>query len=409
MTPESKTLKQIKNVQWLALSDYRHEWHMSVCFILALASVLAPLMVLFGLKFGIVSSMIDELVNDPSNREIRVVGSGHYDANWFATMRQRDDVAFIMPRTRLIAGTVDLSNPAAGRIISAELIPSGDGDPVLDGLGKQIRELETAVVSAAAARKLHLQTGDTINASLTRQYRGKRERVQHALKIVAIAPEAAFSRDGVFVSLEMLKASEAYRDGRAVPALNWPGDEAASGNHAAAQEYPLFRLYANELDDVATLRDLLSEQGIEVRTEAAQIEVVQRTDRNLSVIFWIIALVGLFGFGLSLGASLWANIERKNRELSVLRLVGFRSLDIIWFPLFQSLLTGFFGWALAAGLYFGIENAINLLFTDRTICLLLPQHYLSALGLTLLCAVFAALLGGLRAAKVQPSDGLREA
>ena len=30
------------------------------------------------------------------------------------------------------------------------------------------------------------------------------------------------------------------------------------------------------------------------------------------------------GYSLSLGASLWANTDRKRRELSVLRLLGFR-------------------------------------------------------------------------------------
>ena len=46
----------------LASRDYVHEWLMSVCFVLALAAVLGPMMVLFGLKFGIVGAMVDQLV-----------------------------------------------------------------------------------------------------------------------------------------------------------------------------------------------------------------------------------------------------------------------------------------------------------------------------------------------------------
>ncbi|HEU4616890.1 MAG TPA: hypothetical protein VFV10_02575, partial [Gammaproteobacteria bacterium] len=37
----------------LALDDYRHEWVLSTCAVLSLAAVLIPLMVLFGLKYGI--------------------------------------------------------------------------------------------------------------------------------------------------------------------------------------------------------------------------------------------------------------------------------------------------------------------------------------------------------------------
>ena len=54
----------------LATRDYFHEWQMSGCFVLALAAVLGPMLVLFGLKFGIVGAMVDQLIEDPHNREI---------------------------------------------------------------------------------------------------------------------------------------------------------------------------------------------------------------------------------------------------------------------------------------------------------------------------------------------------
>ena len=66
----------------LASRDYLHEWQMSFCFVLALAAVLGPMMVLFGLKFGIVGAMVDQLIEDPRNREIRPVSSGRYDHAW---------------------------------------------------------------------------------------------------------------------------------------------------------------------------------------------------------------------------------------------------------------------------------------------------------------------------------------
>ena len=42
-------MAQIGNIIRLSFRDYSHEWRMSGCFILALASVLAPMMILFGL------------------------------------------------------------------------------------------------------------------------------------------------------------------------------------------------------------------------------------------------------------------------------------------------------------------------------------------------------------------------
>ena len=63
----------------LASRDYLHEGLMSSCFVLALAAVLGPMMVLFGLKFGIVGAMVDQLIENPLNREVRPVGSGYFD------------------------------------------------------------------------------------------------------------------------------------------------------------------------------------------------------------------------------------------------------------------------------------------------------------------------------------------
>ncbi|MGB0712752.1 MAG: ABC transporter permease [Gammaproteobacteria bacterium] len=394
----------ISNVRHLALSDYKHEWRMSACFVLALAAVLAPMMVLFGLKFGIVTSMVDQLVQDPRNREIRAIGSGHFDKAWFDALNAREEVAFAIPKTRAIAATMDLFSEKAGRIVPTELIPSAPGDPLIEDLDRHPEGYSTLILSQDAARKLEVDVGDRVDASIARRFDGKRERVHVNLTVAGIASAAAFGRDGAFVSLDMLNAAEDFRDGREVPVLNWSGDEPRGED----RHYPGYRLFAHSIYDVASLRDALEAQGLEVRTRAADIEVVQSIDRNLTIIFWIIAAVGLAGFSLSLGASLWANVDRKTRELSVLRLVGFRTSHIVWFPLYQGVFTGILGWALAAGLYFGIETSINTLFPDQAICVLLPEHYAGALGITLLSAIVSAFLGGWRAAGIEPSDGLRE-
>ena len=54
--------------------------------IATLVAVIAPLLLLLGLKHGVVSSMQDELARDPRNLEIRMLSSGSYDRrgwmNW---------------------------------------------------------------------------------------------------------------------------------------------------------------------------------------------------------------------------------------------------------------------------------------------------------------------------------------
>jgi len=392
----------------LATRDYLHEWQMSLCFVLGLAAVLGPMMVLFGLKFGIVGSMMAGLIEDPGNREIRPVGSGRYEEAWLESVRARPDVAFLVPRTRSISATIELSSRHSSRIVSVELIASGEGDPLLapdeplpSGLGR-------VVVSRSAADKLGIKAGDTLDGSLMRRYRGQQERVHLDLTVAAVAPPQAFSRDGAFVSVRLLEALEDFRDGRAVPDLGWGGAPANT-----ARSYAGFRLYARSIDDVAALSDAFAEIGVDVHTQVAGIEVVKRMDRNLTAIYWAIAVIGLVGFSLSLGANLWANVDRKRKQLSVLRLVGFRTWDIVWFPMVQALYTAILGWALAVCLTLATAMVINGMMAGQvdpgqTVCLLLPLHYGIALALTCAAAVFAAGLAGLRSARVEPSEGLRE-
>nr|VFK53573.1 MAG: putative ABC transport system permease protein [Candidatus Kentron sp. TUN]VFK55031.1 MAG: putative ABC transport system permease protein [Candidatus Kentron sp. TUN] len=396
------------HILWLAFRDYAHEWVMSGCFILALAAVLAPMMVLFGLKFGIVGTMIEQLVEEPRNREIRPVGSGHYDMAWFQSMAEQLTVGFVIPRTRSIAATIQLKSDTAPRIVPVELVPTAEGEPLL-ATGQPIpKTLTEIVLSSAAARKLNVKVGDVIDGSLMRRFQGQRERVHMDLTVVAIARPAAFPRDGGFVSLGLVTAIENFRDGRMVAELGWSGDFPPT-----ARTFPGFRLFARTIDDVTTLRNALITQGIEVRTRAVDIETVQTMDRNFSAVFWIIAIIGFVGFSFSLGASLLANVERKRRDLSVLRLVGFHTGDIIWFPVLQAFFTALLGWILASTIYIGVEQTINHMLMPQLqpgqiICQLLLEHYLIAAGITIVAAVSAAALGGYHSARIEPSEGLRE-
>lgn len=390
-----------------ATRDYLHEWQVSFCFVIALAAVLGPMMVLFGLKFGIVGSMVEQLVEDPRNREIRPVSSGRYDHGWLATVRSRPDVAFLVPRTRSIAATIELASEHAPHNVRAELIPSAEGDPTLPP--GQIPEGATRIVlSESTARKLQVQAGDSVDGSIARQFRNQKERVHIPLTVKAVAPAQAFSRDGAFVSVTLLEDLEDFRDGHAVPRMGWSGDQ-ASGVRA----YPGFRLYARSIYDVAGLVDAFSDLGVNVHTHAADIERVQHMNRNLTAIYWAIAVIGLLGFSVSLAANLWANVDRKRKELSVLRLVGFRTLDIAWFPMVQALYTAVLGWALATGLYQTVAWTINEMMASQleeqqSICRLLPQHYVIALAITCAAAVSAAGLAGVRSARIEPSESLRD-
>jgi putative ABC transport system permease protein len=375
---------------------------------LALATVLGPLLILFGLKFGLVGNMISQLVDEPRNREILPVNSGHYDLAWFSKIHKRPDIDFIVPRKRNLAANIQLKSKSSKKILDVELIPTAKNDPLLPDVADPPADIHSIILSTSAANKLAVQKGDVIDGSISRQIEGKFQRVHLELKVQAIASSGAFYRDGAFSLVALLEALEHYRDGYAVPEFDWPGKKQKSGGY-----YTGFRLFAKTIYDVEPIKKWLNKQGIDVRTRAHEIEVVKRIDINLTIIYWAIALTSLIGYELSLGASLWANIDRKYKELCILRLMGFRSIEIILFPVIQGLITAVLGWVLAIVIFHLTEFTLSSLMADQLdmgqqVCRLLPRHYIMALVLTCSSAMIAALLAGAKATKSEPMDGLRE-
>jgi len=408
LEPEKR--HHLKLIAELAARDYRHDWIMSACYVLALAAVLMPLLVLFGLKFGIINNLLEPIKQDPRYREIVPIGSGNYATDWFESMAGRSDIVFIVPKTRAIAATMKIRVPDSeiGRIIDVEMIPSAEGDPAMGSHLPGISEPDQVILSASAADRLGASEGTRIEGIVSRVKNDLQETELIPLTVLGVAPYGAFSRNGLFVSTSLLTAVEDFRDGRSLSGTSMVSKQTGSGDRVFAG----FRMFAKELSDVEVLRSDLARQGIEVRTKSADIELVRSLDTNLSIVYWVIALVSVAGFCFSFGASLWANIDRKKGEFSVLRMVGFHTHGIVWFPLLQAMITAVLGWLLASVAYFTVQIALNAMFMDnlgagKSVCRLLPSHLLLALLLTLIAATTAAVLGGARVARMDPSSGLR--
>lgn len=391
----------------LAWQDYRNDARLSACSVLALVAVIAPLLVLFGLKFGLVGSLTERLQRDPTVREIVPLGGGRFRADFIHELAQRPDVAFAIARTRQIAATAELLLPARGRAVTVEMLPTAAGDPLLQQVAPP-QGLQQVVLSFTAAEKLGAAAGDELQASFSRQQAGHLQWRQTRLQVAAVLPLAAFERDGLFASLALLEAVEDYRDGRGVPALGWPGDAAGSD---AQRVYPAFRLYAKELADVEPLRAYFAERKWLVSTQAAQIAQVQALSRNLDLVFWIITSLAVAGAVAAVAAGAVAAVQRKQRELAVLRLLGFGTAALLLFVVLQALYSGVLAAAVAGGLYLLAEQGLNRIFTQvpgEYASHLLPMHYFVALSAVLLASTAAAALGGWRVTRIDASQGIRD-
>ena len=385
----------------LAWQDYRNDGWLSACSVLALVAVIAPLLVLFGLKFGLVSSLTERLETDPASREIIPLGGGRFSAAFIAQLGERSDVAFAVPRTRQIAATVQVGT------LTLEMLPTAAGDPLLAGLPLP-HGLDQIVLSHTAAEKLAARPGDWLETRFARQVAGRVEAQRTRLQVLAVLPLEAFAREGLFADQALLEAAEDYRDGRAVPALSWAGDAASVSEQRI---YPAFRLYARSLSDVEPLRVYFAGQNLLVSTQAHTIAQVQSLSRNLSIVFWIIAGLALAGAFAAIFAGTLAAVARKHRELSVLRLLGFSTAALLLFVLLQALYSAGFAAVLSVGLYGLAEAALNKLFVQvpgEYASHLLARHYGLALVAVLGVSAVAAACGGWRVARIQASEGIRD-
>ncbi len=384
----------------LAWQDYRNDAWLSACSVLALVAVIAPLLVLFGLKFGLVSSLTERLQTDPATREIIPLGGGRFSSAVIEQLGQRSDVAFAIPRTRQIAATAQV-----GALV-LEMLPTAPGDPLLGNLPVP-KGLDQIVLSHTAAEKLAARPGDLLETRFARQVAGRVEEQRTRVQVLAVLPLEAFARDGLFADLGLLEAAEDYRDGRAVPALGWEGETGVSEQRV----YPAFRLYARSLGDVEPLRVYFAAQNLLVSTQANTIAQVQSLSRNLSIVFWIIAGLALAGAFAAIFAGALAAVARKRRELSVLRLLGFSTGALLLFVVMQALYSAGFAAVLSAGLYGLAEAGLNHLFAQvpgEYASHLLARHYALALVAVLGVSAVAAACGGWRVARIQASEGIRD-
>lgn len=393
----------------LALSDLWHDRKVSLCVAASLMAVIAPLLLLFGLKHGVVSQLQDELLSDPRNLEIRLLSSGSYDSAWLTQLQQRPETGFAIGQPRSLNTQADLLGDNRRFVENAEIIPSQAGDPLLNTplsalSGKQV------ILSARAAERLALQPGDSLRLRVTRRLDGVNERGEQVLEVVAVLEPARFGRPAAFVAPELLMGLEHFRDGYQTPALGAHNGKSAED---LVPGYARARLYARDIDSVAPLERWLNGQHIETTSRLAEIDAVKAINHVLGVIFGVIAGASLVGCIASLVGAFLANIDRKRRSLALLRLLGFQRGAVAGYLVLQALFLG------SAGYFGGLAcyGVGSLLFnrllgssqaTGSFACDITFWHGLVALFLALLVAALVALIGALRAISIEPAESLRE-
>lgn len=401
--------KRLALLARLSLADLWHDRNVSLCMAASLVAVIAPLLLLFGLKHGVVSQLQQELLSDPRNLEVKMLSSGHFDQAWLQRLQDRPEVGFAIGQTRSLNTQADLLG-AHGRFAdNVEVIPTRAGDPLL---ATDLSELapDQVILSERAAERLDAKAGDTLRLRVARRLNEVNERGERTLQVRAIVSSVRFARPAAFVSPELLMELEHYRDGYLVASLGASSGQALDALNVG---YARARVYARDIDSVAPLERWLNEQRIETASRLAEINNVKAINHVLGLIFSVIAGAALIGCIASLVGAFLANIDRKRRHLAVLRLLGFSSLAVSAYVVLQALVLSLVGYLGGLGSYYLGSLLFNRLLvssqaTGAYICHITVWHGLVALLLAFLVAGLVALIGALRAIRIQPAESLRE-
>ena len=385
----------------LALADMRHDAALFAGVALTVTAVLAPLLVLLGLKTGVIEHLVGALRADPQVREVVLRGHLPLPPEWFAQMRARADVAFVAPRMRQLAQPVDVgpaANPIQGS--NADFVVSGPGDPVLGAQAAGLVE-GTVVLSQRLAQLGGFKLGDEVAVWAIRRASTGNQRLDARARVVGIAPATATQNAVVYGPLAMAASLEAFQ-------------ERDSGQaQAQSHIFPSFRLYARDITDVAGLeRDLLA-QGMEVRTEVGRIGWTLSIDRNLTALFAVLTVCGATGVAVTLAVSLWGNVARKRRALSLLRLLGLPARALVVFPLVQGGIVAGAGSLLAAGVALAVAAMINAAYgvaylEGSRLCVIAPLHIVVTVASATALSLVASLVAVRPVLRIAPSEGMRD-
>lgn len=392
----------------IAIKAVRHGWFTNGFSAVALAAVLAPLLILYGLKLGIVTGMLDQLRSDPGIRRIAISGYKPLTEADVAAIRALPQTGFVVGAPRSIAARVEMrGTPTAMQVVTADWLPSGQGDPLLAQRQAPLLDRQGIILSEPLAEKLKVQKGQPVYAAVYRN--NQSEAYELTETVVDILPRHLLAGERALVTVDLLNSLAAFSDGFAVPEAGIAG----RGLDVRQERYDSVRLYARTIDDVVLLeRAISATYGFRTTSEASSIEWVRDLERIMGGIFMIIAAAGGLGYVISLWATIAGSVRNSRSQLSLLRLLGVRR-NLLWiFPLTQVLAISATGLTIAFLFAYGAGTVMNGFYLPDMfkgqIFLMRPVDVAATVAVTLVVAMIVALwqLGALR--RISPTEALAD-
>ena len=277
----------------LVFADLRFEWILSLCMILALGAVFAPLFILLGLQGGIIGNMLDDLQKDPVSRLVMPKWETSLDASWLKSLSKKTGALIESPTAFLLLDVKGMNNPV-------NVLPTSETDPLLKENNITLTNWKNELVlSTPLANDLRKKQGDTITLTLIRST-GSEMRIPLQMQIAGVLPVKASQDSKIWLDAHLFKQLHQWRRGGAVPEL-----ELVGGGITLSPEYDGIVTLLQKIPSDAEYRAMIG-SGIGFS------QLPERFDKEIS--FW--------GYSSKQHARLWKPVNSRVFEQNFISLTN---------------------------------------------------------------------------------------
>ncbi len=201
----------------LALKQMAREKFILTCQIMAIAAVFIPLLIILGLKHGMISSMKQQLLSNPATLEIRQKAPFDVYQKDLQTILSWPETQFAVAMPDLNGVSVRaMKTPSRAITISdhasattCDVLPSAPNDPLMTKSQCEVPQEGELVISTHLARQLKLQRGDSLSLSVSRNQ--GTQLWSRAFTVSGILPDWASARTEMYSNSELVNFIEEYQ------------------------------------------------------------------------------------------------------------------------------------------------------------------------------------------------------
>lgn len=324
----------------LALREISHRRLAAASLALLVASVTAPVMLIFALQSGVVADLRAYFEASPDNLRLWAPAAARPSA-WFERWRRDPQVRFLAPHPYSAAVEQRIASEAVSDGVDAVILGSGPGDLALPA-GVAPPGPDQAVLTASLAVALRVRPGDKARLLVTR-LDGQTSSVR-TLTVTAITPSSKWAEDGALVHRDLVTETWLWMSGYASPLFG------VGQPRPSDMRYPQFRMYARSLADLQPLAARLRAEGVEARGNFGDADLADAVEASARAVTMGVSLGAVAGALAALLAGLTSDAARLRPTIAGLRVAGLSRRASRMILVWRSFMVGAVGFALGVGL-----------------------------------------------------------